>query len=43
LHELDGFAEGPLAFLVPRSQRRRRTFGEVMPTPHIIRSTARRA
>ena len=29
LHGLDGFDEGPLEFLVPRAQRRRRTVGEV--------------
>lgn len=32
LHGLDGFGEGPLTFLVPRSMRRRRTIGEVTST-----------
>ncbi len=34
-HGLDGFDEGPLTFLVPRSMRRRRTIGEVLSTSHL--------
>jgi hypothetical protein len=30
LHGLDGFEEGPLIYVVPRSMRRRRTIGEVL-------------
>jgi hypothetical protein len=34
-HGLDGFGEGPLTFLVPRSMRRRRTIGELLSTSHL--------
>jgi hypothetical protein len=36
LHRLDGYDEGPLEFLVRRSQRRRRTVGDVRSTSRLI-------
>src|SRR5262245_26373749 len=35
LHTFDGFAEGPLEFLVPRAHRNRRTNGSVSSTPFL--------
>jgi hypothetical protein len=40
LHGLDGFDEGPLHFLVPRSNKDRRTIGVVSSTPSIGRLDA---
>lgn len=37
LHGVDGFGEGPLTYLVPRAQRRRRTPGVVHSTPSLSR------
>lgn len=37
VHGLDGFGEGPLVFLVPRTQRHRPAAGDVVTTSHVSR------